>query len=197
MAYSDFSLERVKSTFGLTIEEMHLFAEVQPVSPSSLLQSILEYNVEIAAAIGTEKAKSELIIAPVLLEVKRTYNIGFFSGKTFTVDQASGLNGECDFILSASPIQSLITAPVLTVVEAKNDNILSGLGQCVAQMLGAWTYNQREGTTVERIYGAVSTGTNWKFLTLRENNVEIDLTEYFINQVGHILGILSLPFLPR
>jgi hypothetical protein len=84
----------------------------------------------------------------------------------YNVYAARGLNGEGDFMLSASPVQSVITAPVVTVVEAKNDNINSGLGQCVAQMLASWLFDTERGVPVEKIYGAVSTGTVWRFLTL-------------------------------
>ncbi|MEZ4632843.1 MAG: hypothetical protein R2880_19390 [Deinococcales bacterium] len=51
-------------------------------------------------AIGTEKAKSEFIIAPILAELR-------FMAKheiriEFNVDDAQGLNGRCDYVLSQS-----------------------------------------------------------------------------------------------
>ncbi len=96
--------------------------------------------------------------------------------------------------MSASSNQSLIAAPVLTLVEAKDNDMRIGLGQCVAQMFAAQILNNRRGFEKLHIYGAVSTGTNWKFLVLEENLVKIDLTEYFITQLNQILGILSEPF---
>ncbi len=197
MAYSDFNpLEKARLSFGLSITDTHLFSNVTPITPSESLQSFLNDTLELATAIATEKARSELIIAPILIDVRKIYRkkIGFFSGKNFTVDAAQGLNGEVDFMLTASPVQSIITAPVVTIVEAKNDNINSGLGQCVAQMYGSWLYNQREGTPIEKIYGAVSTGTIWKFLALCDKRVEIDLSEYYINQIEYIIGILCQAF---
>jgi hypothetical protein len=47
---------------------------------------------------------------------------------------------------------------------------------------------------VPRIYGAVTTGTNWRFLLLVGSTIAIDATEYHISQIGKILGILLLPF---
>lgn len=104
------------------------------------------------------------------------------------------MTGACDFILSASSNQSLVTAPVLTVVEAKDNDIRIGLGQCVAQMLAAQIFNTIKGIEQKVIYGAVSTGTNWKFIMLEGDIVKIDLTEYFITQLNQILGILAEPF---
>jgi hypothetical protein len=87
-----------------------------------------------------------------------------------------------------------VTAPVLTLVEAKDNDIRIGLGQCVAQMVAAQIFNARKGREQPLVYGAVSTGTNWKFIMLENQVVKIDLTEYFITQLNQILGILAEPF---
>lgn len=198
MSYSDFkTIDQAVSHLELTVEDMfHLFGQVAPVEPSLRLQEILEETLDLAASISTEKARSELIITPILLEIRRNYKnkIGYFSGNTFNIDESKGLTGACDFILSASSNQSLVTAPVLTLVEAKDNDIRIGLGQCVAQMVAAQIFNARKGVEHKIVYGAVSTGTNWKFLMLENNVVKIDLTEYFITQLNQILGILSEPF---
>ena len=84
MAYSDFTtLTKVREAFGLSIEEsIDFFTDIPELLPSSHLQTTLNENVFLATAINTEKARSELIITPVLLEVRRILNfqIGFFSG---------------------------------------------------------------------------------------------------------------------
>jgi hypothetical protein len=198
MAYSDFTtLTKVKEAFGLTIEEsIDLFTEIPEALPSSHLQTTLNENVFLATAINTEKARSELIIAPVLLEVRRILNfqIGFFSGSEFNVDMQAGLSGYCDYILTASKESYEIRTPVITLAEAKNESIKSGLGQCIAEMLAAQLFNQRNGEAIESIYGAVTTGTDWKFLKLSDKTVWIDKRDYFINEVSQILGILTTPF---
>ena len=79
----------------------------------------------------------------------------------------------------------------MIIVEAKKENINAGLGQCVAEMIAARMFNEREGNNIQTIYGTVTTGTNWKFLKLINQVVEIDLTDYYINHVSKILGILS------
>jgi hypothetical protein len=130
MAYSDFTLVKARNAFGLTLDETrNLFRDVVEVKPSDLLQRVLDENLTLATAINSEKARSEFLIAPILSEVRRqlNYRIGLFSGTEFNVDPAQGLSGFCDFILSASSEQYFISAPVLTVIEAKNENIIAGL----------------------------------------------------------------------
>lgn len=197
MAYSDFTLAKAKQAFGLTLEEApNLFATVPGVTPSEFLMQTLKENTELATAIATEKARSEFLIAPILVEVRRQLQnqLSLFSGTEFNVEPSQGLQGFCDFILSASKEQLFISAPVMTIVEAKKEDIIGGLGQCVAAMVGAQLFNQRSGNEAMAIYGAVTSGTNWRFLVLRGQVVQIDLTEYFISQISQILGVLLEPF---
>ena len=197
MAYSDFTLAKAKNTFSLTLDETrNLFRNVPGVQPSDLLTRLLDENLPLATAINSEKARSEFLIAPILSEVRRQmdYRISLFSGTEFNVEPAQGLSGFCDFLLSASGEQYFISAPVVTVVEAKNENIIAGLGQCAATMVAAQIFNQRAGNDIEVIYGAVTTGTNWKFLTLEQSTVCIDSIEYYIKEVDKILGIFLQPF---
>ena len=194
MAYSDFDLKKVRNAFGLRIDEQpELFADVTPVQPGVTLASTLAETAHLAIAINTEKARSELLITPVLLDIWRQAQsqISLFSGTEFTVDEARGLTGYCDYILSRSKEQLTVNAPVVMIVEAKNENIKGGLGQCVAEMIAAQIFNEGEGNAVEVIYGAVTTGEIWKFLKLVGAVASIDLSDYYIvRDVPKILGIL-------
>ena len=193
MAYSDFSLTKFKKTFNITIdEEADLFATVEPIEISEKLTNTLEETTELALAINTEKARSEMIITPILLEVRRkaNYQISLFSGTDFNVDIERGLNGYCDFVISRSREQLTINVPVLIIVEAKNENIKGGLGQCAAAMLAAQLFNEQEGNEIKTIYGAVTTGDIWKFLKLEGTDIFIDLNNYYIKELNKILGIL-------
>ena len=194
MPYSQFSVEDVVTQFEITlVEKAGIFAKIPEVKTSEMLEKVLEYNVPLALAVASEKARSEMIIAPILIELKQQLsdNISLFSGKDFTVDMERGLNGFCDFLISLSAEQIFINAPVITLVEAKNDNIESGLGQCMAEMVGAQLFNRRKGREIKTIYGTVTTGSVWKFLKLEGQVIEIDLQEYYLSQVGKILGILK------
>ncbi len=192
MSYSDFGLKKIRSEFNLKIvENEDLFSKVEEVEISDFLATILKQNVPLALAIGTEKASSELIIINILLEIKKQFKISFFSGIDFTVDKEKGLNGFCDFIISKSPQQLFLDIPVVAVVEAKNEKIVSGLGQCVAEMTAAKIYNEREGNAVSCIYGAVTTGHAWKFLKLEEDTAYIDIEDYYIKYPQKIIGIFG------
>ena len=197
MAYSDFSLVRARNNFGLTLDESrNLFANTEPVSPSETLRTLFSDYVPLATSISTEKARSEFIIAPLLAEVRRLLNnqVSLFSGNEFNVDSKRGLQGFCDYIICGSQEQLFITVPVIIVFDAKKEDIIGGLGQCVAAMVAAQYFNQNQGNEVKYIYGSVTTGTNWKFLILEETTVYIDKIEYYIKEVDKILGILIQPF---
>jgi hypothetical protein len=192
MAYSDFDLKKVKSEFNLKIVETEdLFAFVNNVGISDFLAEILKQNVPLALAIGTEKASSELIIINIFLEIKKQLNISFFSGIDFTVDKDKGLNGCCDFIISKSSEQLFLDTPIVVITEAKNEKIMGGLGQCVAEMIAAQIYNDKDGKTLPCIYGAVTTGHAWKFLKLEQTTVSIDIEDYYIKNPNKIIGILT------
>ncbi|MGF1522428.1 MAG: hypothetical protein ACFBSF_08935 [Leptolyngbyaceae cyanobacterium] len=202
MSYKDFTLERARKQFGLVIEgDRDLFTEpIRRVLLPEALTNYLEYSVPLALAINTEKARSEMIIAPMLVELKRLLQnqISLFSGIEFNVDAAQGLNGFCDFIISLSGQQLYLSTPVLIVFEAKNENIKGGLGQCLAAMQAAKIFNEREEKAVEQIWGAVTTGNQWKFLSLQNSTACIDLKDYYIDRVEDIMSILAsmMPALP-
>lgn len=194
MAYSDFSLETVKKSFKLTlVEKVNYFAEVPLKEPSKILTEILTENVPLALASNTEKSRSEMIIAPILIDLRRQIEpkISLFSGVSFNVLPAQGLNGNCDFIISLSPELLMVTAPVVTLVEAKKEDLNAGLGQCIAEMMAAQIFNEQEQNSISVIYGVVTSGTNWKFLQLKAQTVTIDLTEYYLPDLAKILGILA------
>jgi len=200
MSYSNFTLSKVKKDFSITTAETErLFSQIAPVQPSELLMLNLKENLSLATAINTEKARSELIIMPVLTEVRRILKgqVSLFSGAEFNVDLEQGLNDTCDFILARSPEQFFITKPVITIVEAKRENIPSGLGQCIATMIAARQFNEQEGEPIDIIYGVVTTGTDWKFLKLIQQVAYIDSSDYFISEVDRILGILVSTLQPE
>ena len=193
MSYSEFTLSQLESEFNLILQQrVELFKSIESVNPSALLKEILAENIPLALEIDTEKARSELIISPIIVELRKYFNrqISLFSGTEFNVDKSKGLTGRCDFLISYSPKQLEITAPVVTIVEAKNDNIKSGIAQCIAEMLAAQLFNQQKNNQISCIYGIITTGSNWKFLRLTKNQVDIEAWEHFIGDLEDLLGIL-------
>ena len=194
MSYSEFtSIIKVKQAFGLTtVEGPRFLPQTTPINSSATLTDFLANSLPVAVATGSEKARSEMIITPVLLEVRKILqqNISLFSGEDFTVDYESGLNGICDYLISRSPEMLEIEAPAVAVVEAKKADLKTGIGQCVAEMVAMQKFNEAKGKPISVIYGCVSNGTQWRFLKLEEKIVSIDLNDYALPPVDEILGML-------
>lgn len=187
-SYEQFTLPVVLELFELNLDERSRWTDtIEPVEPSPRLREDLEENVVLALATNTEKARSELIITPILNELRRRWSVTVFSGKTFNVDEELGLKGRCDFIVTASTEIYFVKAPILTIVEAKNESIVSGLGQCLATMVAAEIFNQ-----TKLVYGAVTTGDRWKFLKLIEKDAYIAPPEYSLESLGKILGVFAI-----
>lgn len=192
MAYSDFTLSELKEKFQIVTEEKtNIFPDIREEKISDYLSGTLEENIPLALAIHTEKARSEMIVTPILIELRKLLNrrISLFSGVEFNIDKEKGLNGVCDYIISLSEEQLYVSSPVISVVEAKNDNIKSGLAQCAAEMIASRIFNEQKGNWISTIYGIVTTGSIWKFLKLNDT-LYIDVREYYLEQLGRIMGIM-------
>ena len=192
MSYSNFTLKRIKAEFDINVvENRDLFSTIEEVEVSNYLKTTLNYNVPLALAISTEKARSEMIISNVLIELKKLLNdeIGLFSGINLDIDKDRDLNGFCEYIISKSSEQFYLNSPIVAIVEAKNEQLTSGLGQCIAEMIASKIFNENEGNNVDKIYGAVTTGNTWKFLKYIDNTAYIDKLEYHIANVNMIMGI--------
>jgi hypothetical protein len=194
MPYSQFTtITKVKEAFNLTtVEGIRFLPEIAPIQPSNTLAATLEETLPLAVATGSEKARSELIISPVLVEVRRILNrqISMFSGEDFNVDESQGLNGRCDFLISRSTEQLAIEAPAIVIVEAKQADLKTGIGQCVAEMVAAQKFNEAKQKPLPTLYGSVSNGLQWQFLKLSGTEVTIDLNVYSLPPVEQILGFL-------
>ncbi|MDY6940392.1 MAG: hypothetical protein SWY16_22395 [Cyanobacteriota bacterium] len=194
MSYSQFTtLGKVKQAFDLTVTEgIRFLPEIEPIDPSPVLTGFLAQSLPIVAISGSEKARSEGIIYPVLLEVRRLLDrtVSLFSGEEFSVEEAVGLNGICDFLISRSAEVLEIEAPAVIVVEAKKTDLKTGLGQCIAEMVAAQRFNAANGRSIPTIYGSVSNGIQWQFLQLEGQHVTIDLSVYPLPPVEQILGFL-------
>ncbi len=193
MAYSDFTVRKVKQTFGITtIEGGSFFPDIEPIAPGAMLTEFLEETLPLAVALQSEKAKSELLISPILVEVRKILKreVSFFSGQEFTVDASIGLSGICDFLMSRSREQFEVEAPVIVLVEAKKADLNVGMGQCMAEMIAAQRFNLEAGQPPMPIYGCISSGMLWRFLKLEGQDITIDLEDYALKPIGRILGIL-------
>ena len=193
MTYSEFTQSLALRKFGLVLDEQtDIFAPVAERTPSAWLAETLAVTAPLAFAVQSEKIRSELVIAPILTEIYRGWGgkVKLFSGNVFNVDPSVGLAGFFDFLLTHSPSQTEIEAPVLAVVEAKKENVPGGYGQCIATMVAAQRFNAQNNEPIDTVYGTVTTGDIWKFLSLKGTAVHVDRETYYLDRIERLLGIL-------
>ena len=193
MAYKDFTLRKLKEKFGIQNKLASLFegVSIQPMLPSDWLTKTLSLTRKLV--LRSEKSKSEAIVMPVLVELKDR-NQDFFmihSGEMLNVNKELGINGECDFILSANPKSYIIDTPIISLVEAKKGELDLGMGQCAAQMYAAKLQNEEDGKPLDIIYGCVTNSDLWRFMKLENNELTIDEKKYSIENLETILGIFQ------
>ena len=194
MAYSDFKLEQVVEQFDLHQTGGLLFDEAEAIAPSSWLTETLASCQLFGLHSGSEKARSEFIVAPILVDISRRNPDQFkiYSGKSLDVDKQLGLNGECDFLISRDAGSRIIQAPLISVVEAKRQDIEIGLGQCSAQMVGTQRFNQQRDSAYDAVYGCVTTGELWQFLKLERQSLIIEDRSYALAaEIAKVLGIFQ------
>ncbi len=191
MFYKKFTLEKLKTQFEIEIQKQPLFSDIQSLEQSAWLKETL--NLAKIIPVNSEKAKSELIIMPILAEIlkRNQEKVSLYSGILLNADSKQGLNGECDFLFSNKPHSYFLESPIFALVEAKNDNIDYGLAQCIAQMLGAVIFNQKHNIVVPCIYGCVTNSDAWQFLKLENNQLFMDDKRHYLDNVGGLLGIFQ------
>lgn len=193
MSYPSFTFPKLKNLYGIEVDSntQNFFSELALwVEPSERL--LLDLAEGKTMPLLTEKAKSELLIMPILRELKRNLPyITIFSGFLLKVKGDKLLTGNPDFVLSSKPNLVEIDAPVLCLFESKNKSAEEGYAQCAAEMYAARIFNQQMGEPNEVIYGAVTSAFDWIFMKLEGNTVYIDQERYYLNQLPKLLGILQ------
>lgn len=190
-SYSRFNLSDVEH-LGLEVKVGAVFSPLpSPLPPSPWLVEALENEPDIL--LDSEDGKSGFIVAPIVRELAKRNRgrVSVYPGYAFDVAPELGLAGFCDFILSKSPGNILVKAPVFFIVEAKNENLSSGAGQCIAEMYAAQVFNQRAGKPMDAIYGVVTWGQQWQFYKLSDQTVIRDNAIYTLSELDMILGMLQ------
>lgn len=190
MAYSDFTLYDLEEKFGIKHERKTLQFSFQSIETSERLQLELAESTEMP--IKSEKAKSEWIVVPILKELRRLNDKFFtiYSGDTLIGEKETGLQGECDFILSKDTKSYEISVPIFQIVEAKRNDLEEGVKQCSAQLVGAKKFNERKGINTEKLYGCTTTGDVWQFIEFSDK-IYIDDKKYYLSEINELLGIFQ------
>jgi hypothetical protein len=190
MAFSEFTLESAVRDLGVAVREADLFPALAPAAAPDWLPHLLARGTRLALI--SEKARSEFIVAPILLAARELSSgrLAIFSGQRLDVDAERGLVGECDFLLALGPAVPPLRSPIAAVVEAKKNDVEGGLGQCIAQMVAARAFNEAAGRAAAAVFGCVTTGEAWQFLRLSGDTVELDGRRFYLDNVGGVLGAL-------
>ena len=192
MAYSSFkTLKEIEVAFGVKNQRVSLFRDVVPCEMSEDLKKAILLAQELP--IKSEKARSELIVTPILLEVRNLNHKVFtiYSGDNLNVDETRGLNGECDFIIAKDTGSFEVSYPIIQLVEAKKNDVEIGLPQCAAQMIGAKIWNDKNNASLSVMYGCVTTGDDWLFLKLTDDMLFIDVKKYYLGNIAELLGVFQ------
>ncbi len=193
-SYSKFTYDDLNA-LGLSVIMVNLFEgeTIASVQPSMVLSENLKDATEVS--LDTEKARSEFLIAPILRELQKNNKTVFsvYSGFSFDVDAAKGLQGFCDYLLVKLPLRPVPTSPIIAVVEAKlSGSLAAAIPQCVAEMYATRLWNEKRGEPAQVIYGIITTGDNWLFLRYKEGMIiEADKTPFPLKQLNELLGVLQ------
>ncbi len=188
MGYDKFEhIKTVSKKFNIDVAMARLFENVPNVEPSPWLVETLQMSE--LMPLMNEKTKSERIVSPILLEIVKSYadRITLFSGESIDIRPEDDLAGECDFFFALHPPKPFIDTPIISLTEAKDEDMEYGVGQCAAQMYGARLYNEAEGKIIPFIYGCATDGVEWQFLKLENNSYFIDRKIY--TDIREILGV--------
>ena len=176
MGYSAYKkLKTVTKKFGLDARLERLFTDdIAVVQPSAWLVQSLTYAK--VMPLTNEKNKSERLVSPILLEISIAFqkHITLFSGEELSVSPEENLSGECDFFFALHPPKPYIDLPIISLVEAKDEDLDWGLGQCAAQVYGAHRFNIAEGNEMPVLYGCATTGIEWQFLRFENDTFYVD-----------------------
>ena len=193
MAYRELTLEDLQIKFGVSNKVVSLFGgiSITPVFGSDWLNRSLSSGQKLR--LRTEKAKSEALVMPILIELKERNDdfLMIHSGEILSADKEKGLNGECDFIITKNTGSLNINLPIISVVEAKRGELDTGAEQCAAQMYGALVFNQNKGTPLDVIYGCVTNGREWQFMKLEGKQLYADIEIYTLKELETILGVFQ------
>jgi hypothetical protein len=193
MPYQNFTIETVARQFELKLVNLPFCESLPSADPQPEFLTIFKQWFRLAETALSAKAKSELLVSPILAEVVQLtqQRVQLFSGEELNVDTDRGLDGVVDFLLSKSTTPYLIEALIVMLVEADKEGLDLGWGECVAEMIAAQKFNTSKGNEISVMYGSVTNGKLWQFLKLEGKNVTIDPYQYYVTPVERILGILK------
>ncbi len=156
VAYSNLTFEFLESGLKINLGRKNFLPDLEPVAVPRQLSEQLAFNQK-AIVTRSEKAVSEALVAPILMQVRQLNEtkVSLFSGEPLADERLAGF---CDFMFVADPEAMFPKPPVIVLVEAKKQDVMAGIPQCVAEMSVAQNLNRKAGMNYEKVFGCVTTG---------------------------------------
>jgi hypothetical protein len=186
LTFSGMTWDILEEKYGIRLQDGDLFDGCPSAEPTPTLFENLRRARHFRLV--NERARAHRLVDPMLAELEMLYG-----GKITTIPEMSlevkdveGLSGSPDFVISAGSLNKIV--PIIAIVEAKKDDIDAGLPQCAAELYASYLLDKG---VPRRLYGCVTTGTDWKFLRLDggDKQVVVDREIYLVIEVPRLLGV--------
>lgn len=193
MAFSDYkNIEQVQTEFDIAYQEER-FIEERTVEPAAAFLAEFAFNQAYLPIYSSDGTRSEAVIFPILREVYKPYAAAYelWIQRPLTYNQK--LTGTPDYLVSIrSPLgKTVLTLPIVIVVEAKRNDFEQGWGQCLAELVAAQKLNDRPELAV---YGIVTDGKRWELGKLCQNRFIQNVAGYTVEQLAQLFGALHAIF---
>ena len=194
MAFSDFNtIPEVQERFGIKYSENDFFRVEDPLSPSEQFLQEFEFTRQHINIFGSEAARCEAVIFPVLREIYKGYadRYALWIKESITYDET--LSGTPDYLISTkSELGKLIVGtPLIILVEAKKNDFEQGWGQCLAELVAAQKINDDPDFPV---YGIVTDGTLWEFGRLVGDTFTRNRANFTLTNLPVLFGAVNSIF---
>ena len=194
MAFSDFkTIPEVQEKFGIRYSENDFFCVEDPLSPSEQFLQEFEFTRQHINIFGSEAARCEAIIFPVLREVYKGYaeHYALWIKESIAYDET--LSGTPDYLIATkSELGKLIVGtPLIILVEAKKNDFEQGWGQCLSELVAAQKINDDPDFP---IYGIVTDGTLWEFGRLVSDTFTRNRTNFTLTNLPVLFGAVNSVF---
>ena len=190
MAFSNFqTIGDVQKAYGIKYQD-GVFVAPTELAPSTEFVQRLRFTVENVDVFSSEGSRTELIIAPILIEIYQKYadRFSFWVQKPMSADPL--LSGVPDYIFGTkSPLgKTVLESPLVLIVEAKKNDFEQGWGQCLAELVAAQIINK---DSVKPIYGIVTDGLIWRFGRLTAEVFTQDTGIYDFAELKELFGAID------
>lgn len=193
MAFSDYkNVEQVQTKFHIRYHEESFITAQESEPPSSFLEEFT-FNQQYLALYTSEGSRTEAVIFPILREVYKPYSKDYELWIQKSMRYDDDLTGTPDYLVATrSPLgKTVLTMPILVVVEAKRNDFDQGWGQCLAELVAAQKLNENEALPV---YGIVTDGKRWEFGKLCHDQFTQNSHGYSVDELAQLFGVLQQVF---